>query len=100
MQPKATALKKVDASQKDVLQTGFVDGEAVKKESPPPADPLSQMEQGEKLAYQRILKQLVPTFPLNKLEKQTLEGLRRFFEAEVSPIIQETIQDRFKNISP
>lgn len=100
MQPKS-ALKKVDGSMKDVLQTGFVDGEApIKNKTAQPVEELSESERGEKLAYQRILKQLVPDFPIGKLEKQTLGDLKKFFEAEVSPIIQESILTRYKNISP
>jgi hypothetical protein len=98
---KVTSLKqKIDGSKLDVIQSGFVDGEEPKKKEPLPTENLTEQELGEKLAYQRILKQLVPSFKLEKLERQRLADLKRFFEEQVNPIIQETILRRYKDISP
>ena len=96
---KVTDLKKlVDGSKKEVLQEGLI-GEHKQKASPL-KETLSEKEIGEKLAYQRVLKQLVPAFPIQKLEKQTLVEVRKFFEGEVNPIIQETILIKYKDLRP
>lgn len=90
---------KVDGSQKDVLQQGYVGDPPPTKPKPEPEE-LSERELIEKRFMQRVLKQLVPGFPAKKLEKARYEELSRFFSAEGSMLLQEEINQRFRDISP
>lgn len=90
--------KLVDPSKKGVLQTGFIGGDPPEK---PPLleEELTPEQQIEKRVYQSVLKQLVPKFRTDKLEKQTLEKLKLYFDA-VSPFLQDELFQRFKDFSP
>ncbi len=91
-------LSKVDASKKGVVQSGWIGNPPVRKAAKP-VETLNGIEQVEKKVYQQILLSLIPTFPVKKLEKQTLESVRGFFK-EISPMIQDSVLEVYKNISP
>lgn len=95
---KSSVMKKIDPSKIGVIQTGFVDGGPPPKQEEPKEELTPRLEI-EKLVYKQILRDLVPDFPVKKLEKQSLADIRRFF-AEISPLIQEEVLEIYKNISP
>lgn len=92
----ANPIKLVDPTKLNVLQTGS-DGVPIKEPDIP--EKLDTKEMVEKQIYQRLLKRMVPKYPLEKLEKATLEDLAKFFD-ELPEITQEEILRRYKNISP
>ncbi len=92
------ALRKIDPSKKNVIQTGWVGEPPYRKPEPPPEE-LSDEQIIEKKTVQKVLKMLVPQFPLLKLDKQSLAELYRFL-GEVKPIIQEEVIRRYQDFSP
>ena len=90
-------LKKIDPSKRNVIQTGYIGTNARKPDEP--KEDLPPRLEIEKKVYQQILRDLIPEFPIKKLEKQSLADVRSFF-GEISPLIQEEILERYKNISP
>ena len=93
-----SAMKKVDPTVRGVIQTGYVEDPPSRKPEPEPEE-LTRDQLLEKAFYQKILKKMIPDFPIKKLEKQSLADLERFF-SEVSPILQEEILDRYRDLSP
>ena len=91
-----SAMKKVDPTVRGVIQTGYVEDPPSRKPEP---EALTRDQLLEKAFYQKILKKMIPDFPVKKLEKQSLADLERFF-SEISPILQEEIIDRYRDLSP
>lgn len=96
---KNSAMQKVNPGIRDRLQEGFVDNPPPKKPEPEPEN-LSYDEQIERQVYERILYQLIPKFPMHKLKKQSFERLKKFFEVDVIPAVQEEIVRRYNDMSP
>ena len=91
--------KLVDGSKKDVLQAGYVgDPPPMKQEALP--EILTPELEKEKRTLQRVVKRLIPTFPQDKLTRQTLEGLWKFFDKPCSEMVQEEMLIRYIDISP
>ena len=90
-------LRNIDPSKLDQIQSGYIGGDPRKPD--PPKEELSPKLEIERKVYQQIMKDLIPEFPVKKLEKQSLADVRAFF-AEISPLIKDEILERYHNISP
>lgn len=89
--------KKVDGRNR-ALQTGHVGDPPPLKPEPLP-EVLTDEQVIEKRVLQRVMKKLIPEFPIKKLEKQSLSDLWRFFEP-CSSLVQEEVLTKYKDISP
>jgi len=90
-------MKAIDPSRRDVVQSGYIGADPRKPD--PPKEELPPKLEIERKVYQQILKDLIPEFPVKKLEKQSLADIRSYF-VEISPLIKDEILERYHNISP
>ncbi len=105
-------LKKVDADKLGVLQTGMV-GKSNRKADDPP-EQLNAYEKMEKQVYVNLLLMWLTPNKLgpksteaedkrsmtNKIERQDLSFLRRFFEEDVPIEVISATQAKYKDLSP